>query len=90
MDDGVCARKALWCGETPGGAGQRRGTAGAWTRLRCFKQHRELSTVWGDACQCPGATGKEEAQASIVTEQERRVGDVEVAGVMLLECSFNL
>lgn len=33
---------------------------------------------------------KEEPQVSVVTEQERRVGDVEVAGVRLLECSFNL
>lgn len=72
------------------GQGNARGTAGARTRLRCFKQHGEPSTVRGDACQCLGATGKEEPRASVVTEQERRVGDVEGAGVMLLECSFNL
>lgn len=87
---GVGRRKALWCGETPGGQGSAQGAVGAQMRRQCFKQHGEPSTIREDAWQCLGATGKEEPQASVVKGQERRVADVAVAGVTMLACPFNL
>lgn len=90
---GVCARKALRCGEMPGRAGQ--GRAGRRPRNRGSSDETAVLQATRGAFHCLGrcvsVSGvKEEPQVSIVTEQERRVGDVEVAGVRLLECSFNL
>ena len=79
---------AVWRDARQGRAGRRPRNRGSSDETAVLQATRGAFHCLG---RCMSVSGvKEEPQVSIVTEQERRVGDVEVAGVRLLECSFNL